>query len=248
MIPKVIHYCWFGGSPLPPLAVQCIESWKKNLPNYEIKEWNENNFNVNLIQYTKDAYKAKKYAFVSDFARFWILEKYGGIYFDTDIELIKPIDDILEKGSYLAFEGDPDNFVTGSIAPGLGLAFEAHNKFLIDMVEIYSQLSFYHKDGSINYKTICEYTTEYFYARGLKRKRGIQVLEGIHIWPSEYFSPTHFITGRLHITNNTRSIHRNQNSWYKGPNVFVSFIWKYAPEKMLILYNKLKNYKNWELK
>lgn len=101
MIPKVIHYCWFGGNPLPKSAQKCIALWRKYLPDYEIKEWNENNFDVNIIPYTAEAYKAKKYAFVSDYARFWILYKYGGLYFDTDVEVIKNMDDIISKGPFM---------------------------------------------------------------------------------------------------------------------------------------------------
>lgn len=245
MIPKVIHYCWFGRNPLPQLALDCIASWKKYLPDYEIKEWNEDSFDVNIIPYTAEAYKAKKYAFVSDYARFWILEQYGGVYFDTDIELIKPIDDILEQGSYLAFEGDVSRFAKGSIAPGLGLAFEAHHSFLRSMISLYGKLSFINPDGSINYKTICDYTTEYLYTRGLKRTFGVQIIDGIHLWPSEYFSPTHFVTKRLHITSNTRSIHRDMRSWSAGYNPLVSFIWKHSPECLLIWYNRLKHHKDW---
>ena len=91
-IPKVIHYCWFGGNPLPELAIKCIASWKNHLPDYEIKEWNESNFDVYRIVYTTEAYRLKKYAFVSDYARFWILYNYGGIYFDTDVEVIQSMD------------------------------------------------------------------------------------------------------------------------------------------------------------
>ena len=104
MIPKVIHYCWFGRNPLPKDAIICINSWKKNLPDFEIKEWNEDNFDVNMIPYTAEAYAAKKYAFVSDFARFWILYKHGGLYFDTDVEVIKPLDDIIARGNFMAYE------------------------------------------------------------------------------------------------------------------------------------------------
>lgn len=107
MIPKIIHYCWFGRGPLPELAQKCIASWKKYLPDYEIKEWNEDNFDVNIIPYTAEAYQAKKYAFVSDYARFWILYQYGGIYFDTDVEVIRPMDDIISKGNFMGFETDP---------------------------------------------------------------------------------------------------------------------------------------------
>ena len=104
VIPKVIHYCWFGGNPLPELALKCIASWKKFLPDYEIKEWNERNFDVYQAPYIAEAYKLKKYAHVSDYARFWILYHYGGIYFDTDVEVIRPMDDILARGSFLGFE------------------------------------------------------------------------------------------------------------------------------------------------
>ena len=97
MIPRTIHYCWFGGNPLPKSAVKCIDSWKRFFPDYEIKEWNESNFDVNAIDYTRQAYERKKYAFVSDYARFWLLYNYGGLYFDTDVEVIRPMDDIIEK-------------------------------------------------------------------------------------------------------------------------------------------------------
>ena len=122
MIPKVIHYCWFGRNPLPPFAVKCIESWKKFLPGYEIKEWNEDNFDVNIIPYTQEAYEARKYAFVSDYARFYILYHHGGIYFDTDVEVIKSIDDIIERGAFMGCENEAKPGATAlAVAPGLGL-------------------------------------------------------------------------------------------------------------------------------
>ena len=117
MIPKIIHYCWFGRNPLPESAQKCIASWKKFLPDYEIKEWNEDNFDVNIIPYTKEAYEAKKYAFVSDYARFWILYKYGGLYFDTDVEVIKPMDDIIERGPFMGIEVPANNAGTPKVAP-----------------------------------------------------------------------------------------------------------------------------------
>lgn len=126
MIPKIIHYCWFGRGSLPELAQKCIASWKKYLPDYEIKEWNEDNFDVNIIPYTAEAYAQKKYAFVSDYARFWILYKYGGIYFDTDVEVIRSIDDIIAKGNFMGFETNPNSQKSGdaseaSVNPGLGM-------------------------------------------------------------------------------------------------------------------------------
>ena len=104
VIPKIIHYCWFGGKPLPEEAKKCIDSWKKYLPDYEIKEWNESNFDINSIAYTAEAYEARKYAFVSDYARYKILYEHGGIYFDTDVEVIAPMDDLLAKGPFMGQE------------------------------------------------------------------------------------------------------------------------------------------------
>ena len=143
MIPKIIHYCWFGRNPLPQSAIKCINSWKKFFPDYEIKEWNEDNFDVNIIPYTAEAYEAKKYAFVSDYARFWILYHHGGIYFDTDVEVIKPFDDILERGPFMGREqgafiknicGTSYNGNGFGVAPGLGIGatsgLELYKEFL----------------------------------------------------------------------------------------------------------------------
>ena len=151
MIPKIIHYCWFGGNPLPPLALECIASWKKFLPDYEIKEWNEKNFDVNITPYTAEAYRQKKYAFVSDYARFWILEKHGGIYFDTDVEVIRPLDDIIAAGNFMGFEYDPDGENSPSryaprycfsVSLGLGFGVEAGHPFMRKMLTKYENMEF----------------------------------------------------------------------------------------------------------
>lgn len=104
MIPKIIHYCWFGRNPIPVEYQRYIESWKKFLPDYEIKEWNEDNFDVNIIPFTKEAYDVKKYAYVSDYARLKILYDNGGVYFDTDVEVIRNMDDIIAAGAWMAVE------------------------------------------------------------------------------------------------------------------------------------------------
>jgi len=126
MIPKIIHYCWFGRNPLPASAQKCIDSWKKYFPDYEIKEWNEDNFDVNRIPYSRDAYAAKKFAFVSDYARFWILYYMGGVYFDIDVEVIHPMDDLIEKGPYMGWE-KPDMSGRYTINPGLGRGHAANH-------------------------------------------------------------------------------------------------------------------------
>ncbi len=249
MIPKIIHYCWFGGGALPPLALKCIASWRKYLPDYEIREWNESNFDVDSIPYTKVAYSEKKYAFVSDYARFVILNKYGGIYFDTDVEVIRPIDDILSVGAFLGFERDPDKFGEGLVAPGLGMACEANSNLTNYMIELYKTLSFRNENGTLNQNTICKYTTDILLKYGLNREKGIQTVLGFSIYPSEYFAPIHFVTRRLHITKNTRTIHQYMASWTdNGNKTLANYIANFLPESVLILYNRLKHIRSYSIK
>ena len=163
MIPKVIHYCWFGGNPLPKSAQKCIASWRKYLPDYEIKEWNESNFDVNIIPYTAEAYKAKKYAFVSDYARFWILYKYGGLYFDTDVEVIKNMDDIIAKGPFMGCENEAKAGATPAqlgVAPGLGLGVNPGLGLYGEILEDYKTSHFITANGELDLKTIVDRTTE----------------------------------------------------------------------------------------
>lgn len=240
MIPKTIHYCWFGRNPLPPLAIECIESWRKFLPDYEIKEWNEDNFDVNMIPYTSEAYKEKKYAFVSDFARFWILYHYGGLYFDTDVKVIKPMNDIIENGAFMGFERDPKKKRRGLVNPGLGLGFEKEHIFLKQMLDYYERLHFIDNDGSLlTNKTIVHYTTDMLQCLGLNNKKLQQICD-ITVYPAEYFAPIHFVTKRLHITNNTRSIHCYMGSWANKKESFIEKIRMMLPEWLLIMINKCK--------
>lgn len=214
MIPKVIHYCWFGGKPLPKMALKCIESWKKYFPDYEIKQWNEANFDVNIIPYTSEAYKAKKYAFVSDYARFWLLYNYGGVYFDTDVEVIKNMDDIIAKGAFMGCERDARvNVGDMLVAPGLGLAANPGLGLYKEMLNVYKELHFVNPNGSYNQKTIVAYTTEVLLKHGLKQMSGIQECDGVWIYPTEYFCPLNFYTEELKLTDNTRSIHWYTASW-----------------------------------
>lgn len=125
MIPKKIHYCWFGRNPLPELAVRCIESWKKYCPDYEIIEWNEDNYDINKISYVKEAYQARKWAFVTDYVRLDVVNQYGGIYLDTDVELLKSLDPLLKYKSFFGMEEGK------FIATGLGFGAEKGTKILV---------------------------------------------------------------------------------------------------------------------
>ena len=261
MIPKIIHYCWFGGNPLPPLAEKCIASWRKFLPDYEIWQWRENcvqkqitktededclfdkvlTFDVNMIPYTAEAYRLGKYAFVSDYARFWILYKYGGLYFDTDVELIRPIDDIIERGDFMGCESDAKGGRELNVNPGLGLGTVSGNRLIGCLLDEYSDRKFVvQSDGGIQ-ETIVDITTNLLKKHGLKDVGGIQDLDGLLIYPSEYFCPIHIVTKRLHITSNTRTIHHYMASWKPTRRSIKDRLRAYIPECCLLAYNRVKH-------
>ena len=207
MIPKIIHYCWFGGNPLSGLAQKCIASWKKFLPDYEIKEWNESNYDVRKIPYIAQAYDAKKYAFVSDYARFDILYQYGGIYFDTDVEVIKPLDEILKNGAFAGVE------CAGALAAGLGIASLAASGIYREILDSYQNEQFVNSDGSLNLKTVVTRVSNIFKMHGFVEQNIMQFVADTMIYPSEYFCPKDVRTGELNITPNTYTIHHYDASW-----------------------------------
>lgn len=209
MIPKVIHYCWFGGNEKSKLIKKCIRSWKKYCPDYEIKEWNENNFNININDYVKEAYQEKKWAFVTDYARLWIVYNYGGIYLDTDVELIKSLNSLLDNK---AFFGSEDNQY---IATGLGFGAEKKNELVKKMMDEYENIHFIKEDGSYdllpcpqrNTLSVKELLLANNFDTIIKSEYGT-------IYPKEYFAPLDFYTRELKKTKNTYSIHWFDASWY----------------------------------
>lgn len=215
MIPKKIHYCWFGRNPLPESAIKCINSWRKFFPEYEILEWNEDNFDVNSIKYTQDAYAAAKYAFVSDYARFKVINEHGGIYFDTDIEIIKPFDDILSAGAFMGVEidGKDSTGIYPIINPGLGFAAEPNLPIITKIVQAYDKLPFLNEEGEISKFTMIPLVSGMLRESGLKTTDTIQRIAGLTIYPSEFFNPLDDATGILNITDNTHSIHWFTASW-----------------------------------
>ena len=224
MIPRVIHYCWFGRNSLPESAMKCIDSWRKYFPDYEIKEWNEDNFNVNIIPYTREAYEAKKYAFVSGYARMWILYHYGGLYFDTDVEVIKPVDDIVERGPFMGIEVEARAGELPLIAPGLGLGVTSGLGLYKDILDYYAPLHFLCEDGSLNQVTVVKHVTNVLVANGLKPTNDLQLVAGVWIYPRDYFNPLDDNTGQLVVTDNTRSIHWYTKTWLKKRNPVRTWI------------------------
>lgn len=256
MIPKIIHYCWFGGKPLPQSAQRCIASWRKFLPDYEIKEWNESNFDVNIIPYTAEAYRAKKYAFVSDYARFYILYKYGGLYFDTDVEVIRNMDDIIARGSFMGCEGEAtnqsmkkvqNNAMKLGVNPGLGLGITSGLGLIKEILDIYMDKHFLKADGTLNSETIVTITTKLLCQKGMRNTNDVQQVESVWIYPKDYFCPKDYYTGELNITPNTYSIHHYSATWIPLEQRLELQFWKFLglrPHRIMWhvdqLINKIK--------
>ena len=203
MIPKKIHYCWFGRGEKPKLAKKCIASWKKYCPDYEIIEWNEDNFDVHQNPYVEYLYANKKYAFLSDYARLLIIYENGGIYFDTDVEVIKPIDDLLDNHAYFGFE-TPDYINTG-----LGFGAEKNHAIIKELLKEYEP----YLDGLHGYKGCPVLNTEALLKNGLIKGGETQSIGTVTIYSPDYFNPYDDPTGRLNITDNTYSIHWFAKTW-----------------------------------
>lgn len=213
MIPKTIHYCWFGGKPLPALAKKCLKSWKKYCPGYEIKQWNETNFDINICRYVKEAYTAKKYAFVTDFVRLWVLVNFGGIYMDTDVEVLKSLDSILNYQAVSGFE-QLDKIPTALMA--CEKDFPLFKEFLKD----YDNLPFILPDGKQDLTTNVTRITDICKKYGLVLNNTEQTIKGFKLFPMEYFCPIHNESSGG-ITENTYTIHHFMGSWNQ-----VNFKWK----------------------
>ena len=236
MIPKRIHYCWFGNNPLPENANRCIQSWQKYCPDYEIIQWNEKNYNINKNKYTKYTYENKKFAFLTDYVRLDIIYNEGGIYLDTDVELIKPLDDLLNTNAYIGMEQ------VGTVNTGQGFGAIKGHPFIKENKEYYEKHDFW-STGRFK-KIICvKATTKILEKYGLKKQNVLQKVCDIDIYPIEYFCPLKVGTNKLYITKNTYSIHHFNASWYTGNKVIKKIKYYLIPLKqhIKILINKGEN-------
>lgn len=206
MIPKVIHYCWFGHGEKPELARKCIESWKKFCPDFEIKEWNESNFDINQCAYVKEAYNAKKWAFVSDYVRLYALVQEGGVYLDTDVEVIKPIDELLKLIAFSGFE--TSHAVTSGI-----IAAESNLPIFKELLHEYSKIHFIKSDGEMDLAPNIIRITKTMVNHGLKMNNQKQTILDMTIFPKDYFCPKSPKTGDINLTPNTYTIHHYSGSW-----------------------------------
>ena len=229
-IPKTINYCWFGRGEMPSLSVKCIESWKKYCPDYNIVCWNEDNFDISSNRYAKEAYDAKKWAFVSDYVRLKVLYEEGGIYLDTDVELLKPIDDLIEDGGYMGFD---DN---GLISTGLGFACEKGNELVGMILKDYDDISFILPDGTYDITPCPDRNSHIIRKCGMDMNIQDQFFMGIHMLPEDYLCPIKYYTGKKIITDNTYSIHHFCASWISPTAKRTLFLKRIVGVKM---YDKL---------
>lgn len=237
MIPKIIHYCWFGGNPLPELAQKCIASWKKYCPDYEIKEWNESNFDIRACPYVEEAYQAKKWAFVSDVARLYALVNFGGVYMDTDVEVLRPIDDLLQYEAVSGFEAK-DRIPTGLMACVAGQPLFA------ELLQDYDNAHFVKEDGSYDTTTNVTRITNICLRHGLILNNTRQTVHGLTLLPSDYLCPKNYETNIVTITENTYVIHHFDGSWLSEEDKLAAVLYeryrKFLPRKLARKYAKFR--------
>ncbi len=253
MIPKVIHYVWLGGNKMPKIIKKCIKSWQKNCPDYEIKRWDESNLDLNKYQFAKDAYNAKKWAFASDVFRFDILFNEGGIYLDTDVEVLKKnaFDKFLGHEFFTGFEHD--EFVN----PGLVMGMEAGSKIAKDILKMYKNAVF--DANNLEKLTVCIKTTDYLKEMfGLKTDGSTQIFENnrVAIYSPEYFCPKHIRDREKDcFSDNSQTVHHYAASWVKKHPIHKRIYWwfkdhVFAKNKKrkinkITRKNILKNGKKW---
>lgn len=218
MIPKKIHYCWFGGKSLPEDAEACIASWKKYCPDYEIIEWNENTFDINSIVYVKEAAESKKWAFITDYVRLYAMYNYGGIYMDTDVEVLKNLDVFLQDKGFSGYE-DYNRIPTGIMAAEKGLPF------IKKLLDYYNDKHFI-VDGKMDMTTNVEIITNICLERGIVLNNQLCEIDGFKFYPKDFFCPKDCQTLELKVTDNTYTIHHFAGSWTGRSTKFKKIIKK----------------------
>ena len=234
MIPQTIHYCWFGHGEMPQLAKDCISSWHRYLPEWRYKLWNEDDFDVNSVPYTKEAYEAKKYAFVSDYVRLYALDKEGGVYLDVDFEVYKPFDDLLHWNAFAGFEGSK----YAPLMMGV-IASRPKGVWVKEQLDHYQGRHFVNSDGSLDLTTNVKFVTERMKMNGFVQNGKEQDYKDLHVFPVDYFCPRQ-TTGEYFRTENTYCEHRGLDSWADSKNEWKTKIGKIVGTKNMVYLIKIK--------
>ncbi len=235
MTPKILHYCWFGGKPLPEKERICIESWKKFLPDYEFKLWDESSFDINSNEFCRQAYELKKYAFVSDYVRTKVLYEYGGLYIDTDFEVITPLSSFLEGKNNVA--GWETKVHVGTAI----LAFNAKHAIIKEFLNYYETHPFVDKNGVCDNIANVSILTDLLQERGLKIDRTHQIIDDVEIFEREVFYPKKLSESEFRVCENTLGIHKCSNSWMSDAQLKRgnNYLWRKIARPLL---TKLRHY------
>ena len=234
MIPKIIHYCWFGRGEMPESAKKCIASWHEHMPDYEYKLWNEDSFDVMRNDYAQEAYAAKKFAFVSDYVRLWALEQEGGVYLDTDVEVFKSFDDLLVYKAFAGFEGSK-HLPMGTCV----MASEPHGLWVKEQLDSYANRHFVKEDGSPDLTTNVQFITARMREQGFIQNGKEQDYKDLHVFPAEYFSPR-LTTGEYNRTENTYCDHLGIGSWEEENGGWKMRIGRLLGARNMVCLIKLK--------
>lgn len=226
-IPKILHYCWFGRGELPELTIRCMESWKQYLPDYQIVRWDEDNFDIQSNRFVKEAYAARKFAFVSDYVRLHALYTQGGIYLDTDVQVLKPLDPFLEHEAFSGFE------TTKTISTAV-VGAEAGSQIVRAFMQYYKDRPFIKPDGNMDITTNVKIITEYCRLRGFSPDNRYQVLDGFTLYPKDTFcpldwNPDHSKIAERPIPEESYTVHHFAGSWLTEKEIrrSKSFAWRH---------------------
>jgi len=233
MIPRTIHYCWFGG-PLTEAAEACIASWHRHMPDWDYRLWNEETFDVDSVRYTREAYAAGKYAFVSDYVRLWALQEEGGVYLDTDVEVLRPLDTLLDYNAFAGFEGSK-HLPVGTCV----IASAPQGAWVTEMLALYDGLPFLRPDGSADLTTNVQRLTAAMTAGGFRANGEEQDYKDLHIFPVDWFSPRH-TTGEYLATDNTYCDHHGLGSWGGKPKGWKQHLRRLVGQRVMTLLIKTK--------
>ena len=234
MIPKKIHYCWFGRGEMPDMAQKCIATWHEHMPDWEYKLWDEDNFDVNRHPYTKEAYEAKKFAFVSDYVRLYALCDEGGVYLDVDFEVFKPFDDLMHWDAFAGFEGSKHQPLMMGVC-----ASEPHGEWVTEMLNAYRDRHFVNPSGGYDLRSNVQYITAIMAADGFLQNGKEQDYKDLHIFPVEYFCPRQ-TTGEYLRTENTYCDHLGLGSWAGNDGGWKQWVGRIVGQRNMTRIIKLK--------
>ena len=234
MIPRIIHYCWFGRSPMPELALKCIDSWHQHMPDWEYKLWNEDNFDINQNTYAKEAYEAGKFAFVSDYVRLWALVKEGGVYLDTDVEVFKSLEDLLSYSAFAGFEGSKYHPMGTCV-----IASEAYGQWAQEMLRHYENRHFLREYRFFDLTTNVQYISAIMRGQGFVQNGEEQEYKDLHIFPVDFFCPRQ-TTGEYLRTENTYCDHLGLGSWSESGGGWKAAVGRMVGPRIMPALVKLK--------